>query len=155
MKVKIAPSCPTLCDPIDYTVLGILQAGILESVAFPFSRESSQPGIKPRSPAGQADLYQLSHQGSPRTLEWVAYPFSRASSWPRIKPGSPALQVDSLPYEPSGKPVNEYCVLSDSLYVSKMWSYHFYLLDVMDYVNSFLNVSQSCLLGQIPLGCGV
>ena len=30
MCVKIAQSCPTLCDPMDYTVHGILQAGILE-----------------------------------------------------------------------------------------------------------------------------
>ena len=43
VKVKVAQSCPTLCDPVDYTVLGILQAGILEWVAFPFSRGSSQP----------------------------------------------------------------------------------------------------------------
>ena len=35
--------CPTFCDPMDYTVHGILQARILEWVAFPFSRESSQP----------------------------------------------------------------------------------------------------------------
>ena len=28
-------------------------------------------------------LYQLSHEGSPRTLEWVAYPFSSGSSQPR------------------------------------------------------------------------
>ena len=41
--VKVAQSCPTLCDPIDYTVHGILQARILEWVAFPFSRGSSQP----------------------------------------------------------------------------------------------------------------
>ena len=40
---KIAQSCPTLCDPINYTVHGILQARILEWVAFPFSRGSSQP----------------------------------------------------------------------------------------------------------------
>ena len=33
---------PTLCDPMDYTVHGILQARILEWVAFPFSRGSSQ-----------------------------------------------------------------------------------------------------------------
>ena len=33
----------TLCDPMDYTVRGILQARILEWVAFPFSRGSSQP----------------------------------------------------------------------------------------------------------------
>ena len=43
MKVKGAQSCPTLCDPMDYTVHGILQARILEWVAFPFSRASSQP----------------------------------------------------------------------------------------------------------------
>ena len=39
MKVKLAhPPCPTLCDPMDYIVHGILQARILEWVAFPFSR---------------------------------------------------------------------------------------------------------------------
>ena len=32
-----------LCDPMDHTVHGILQAGILEWAAFPFSRGSSQP----------------------------------------------------------------------------------------------------------------
>ena len=43
MKVKVTQSCPTLCDPVDYTVHGILQARILEWVAFPFSRGSAQP----------------------------------------------------------------------------------------------------------------
>ena len=42
-EVKATQSCPTLCDPKDYTVHGILQARILEWVAFPFSRGSSQP----------------------------------------------------------------------------------------------------------------
>ena len=42
VKVKVAQSCPTLCDPMDYTVQGILQARILEWIAFPFSRASSQ-----------------------------------------------------------------------------------------------------------------
>ena len=42
-EVKVAQSCPTLCDPMDYIVHGILQARILEWVAFPFSRGSSQP----------------------------------------------------------------------------------------------------------------
>ena len=41
--VKVAQSCPTLCDPVDYTVHGTLQARILEWGAFPFSRGSSQP----------------------------------------------------------------------------------------------------------------
>ena len=43
VKVKIAQSSPTLCNPMDYTVNGILQTRILEWVAFPFPRGSSQP----------------------------------------------------------------------------------------------------------------
>ena len=42
-EVKVAQSCLTLCDSMDYVVHGILQARILEWLAFPFSRESSQP----------------------------------------------------------------------------------------------------------------
>ena len=42
-SVKVTQLCPTLCDPTDYTVHGILQAGILEWLAFPSSRGSSQP----------------------------------------------------------------------------------------------------------------
>ena len=30
MKVKVAQSCLTLCEPMNYTVLGILQAIVLE-----------------------------------------------------------------------------------------------------------------------------
>ena len=55
VKVKVAQWCLTLCDPVDCTVHGILQARILEWVAFPFSRGSFQPRIKPRSPALQVD----------------------------------------------------------------------------------------------------
>ena len=48
--VKVIQSCLTLCDPMDCIVHGILQARILEWVAFPFSRESfptqgSNPGL--------------------------------------------------------------------------------------------------------------
>ena len=47
MKVKVIQSCPTLCDPMDGSlpgsfVLGILRDRILELVAIPFSRGSSQ-----------------------------------------------------------------------------------------------------------------
>ena len=43
VKVKVTQSCLILCNPMEYTVHGILQARILEWVAFPFSRGSSQP----------------------------------------------------------------------------------------------------------------
>ena len=42
-EVKVAQSHLTLCNPINYTVHGILQNRILEWAAFPFSRGSSQP----------------------------------------------------------------------------------------------------------------
>ena len=42
VKMKVTQLCLTLCDPMDYTVHEILQARILEWVAFPFSRGSSQ-----------------------------------------------------------------------------------------------------------------
>ena len=42
VKVKVAESCLTLCDPMD-CVHGSLQARILEWVACPVSEGSSQP----------------------------------------------------------------------------------------------------------------
>ena len=42
-EVEVSQVCPTLCDPMDYTVHGILQARMLEWIAVPFSRGSSQP----------------------------------------------------------------------------------------------------------------
>ena len=58
-EVKVAQSCPTLGNPMDYTVHGILQARILEWVAFPFSRGSSQPRDRTQV---SCILYQLSHK---------------------------------------------------------------------------------------------
>ena len=86
MKVTVAQSCLTLCNPVDYTVQGILQARILEWVAVPFSRVSNPgyrfptQGLNPGLLHCRWILYQLSHQGSPGTLEWVAYSFSSRSS---------------------------------------------------------------------------
>ena len=67
VKVKVVQSCPTLCNPMDYTVHGILQARKLEWVAFPFSRRSSQPRDQTQVSciACRWILYQLSHKGSP------------------------------------------------------------------------------------------
>ena len=70
--MKAAQSCPTLCDPMDYTVHGILQARILECAAVPFSRGSSQP----RSPALQADSLlseplELLKDSNKRQINWI------------------------------------------------------------------------------------
>ena len=97
-QVKVTQSYPTLCDP------EIIQARILEWVAFPFTGDLPNPGIKPRSLALWADSLPASHKGSPRILEWVAYPSPVDLPDPRIDPGSLALQADSLLDELPGKP---------------------------------------------------
>ena len=65
-KWKWKPLCLVwLCNPMDYTVHEILQARILEWVAFSFSRGSPNPGIKPRSPTLQADSLPSEPPGKP------------------------------------------------------------------------------------------
>ena len=55
MNVKVIQLCLTLCNPMDYTAHGILQARLLEWVAFHSPGDLPNPGIKPRSPTLQAD----------------------------------------------------------------------------------------------------
>ena len=66
VKVKVAQSCLTLCDPMDHTVHRILQARMLEWGAFPFSRGSSPHRDRTQvfRIAGRF-FYQLSYQGNP------------------------------------------------------------------------------------------
>ena len=79
VKVKL---CLTLCNPMDYTVHGFLQARVLEWVGSLSLLQGIFPiqGLKPGILHCRWILYQLTHQGNPRILKWVAYPFSRGSS---------------------------------------------------------------------------
>ena len=70
LKVQVVQSCPTLCNPMDYTAHGILQARILEWVAFPFSRESSRP----------RDQTQVSHIAGGFFTSW-AWTIKKAEHW--------------------------------------------------------------------------
>ena len=85
MHAKSLQSCPTLCDPMDFSQAGssvrrILQAGILEWIAIFFSRDSSQP----------RDQTHVSLC----LLHW------RADSLPLVPPGKPHLP--KTPYPLSG-----------------------------------------------------
>ena len=56
---------------MDYSLQGssvyeIFPEGVLELVAMPSPGDLPNPGIKPTSPASQADSLPLSHQGSPQ-----------------------------------------------------------------------------------------
>ena len=47
-EVKVAQACPSLCDPMDYTVQGILQARMMRGQPFPSPGGSSQPRDRTR-----------------------------------------------------------------------------------------------------------
>ena len=73
MKVIVAQSCLTLCNPVDCSlpgssVRGLLQARILERVPISFSRRSFWPRAQPRSPALQADSLPSEPPGQPQVL---------------------------------------------------------------------------------------
>ena len=83
-QVLVAQLCQTLCNTMDcslpgYSVHGILQARVLEWVAIPFSRESSQLRGQTWISHIVSRFFTLSHQGSP--LSSQSYPIL----WLRIE----------------------------------------------------------------------
>ena len=84
---------------------GIPQVRILEWVAIPFHspRDLPNPGIKPKSPALQADSLP-EPPGKPKNTGVGSLSLLQGNlPDPEIEPGSPALQVNSLPSELPGK----------------------------------------------------
>ena len=81
--MKVAQLCLILCDPMGYTVHGILQARTEVSYLSLLQGIFPTQGLDPGLPHCRQIFYQLSHKGSPWILVWVAYPFSRGSSQPR------------------------------------------------------------------------
>ena len=87
------------------TVHGVLQARILEWVAFPSPGDLPNPGIKPRSPTLWVDSLPAEPQGKPKNtgvgslslLQWI---FLTQESNRDLS----VLQMDSLPAELPGKP---------------------------------------------------
>ena len=98
-KVKVAQLCPTLWDPMNYRVHGLLQARILEWVAVPSPRDRTQGSSL------QAESLPAEPQGKPKntgvgSLFFFQQIFS-TQEW-EMERGSSALQADSLPTELSG-----------------------------------------------------
>ena len=85
VKVKVAQSCLTLRNPMDYTVYAILQARILEWVKpIPSPADLPDPCIEPGSPSLQADSLQTELSGKPKKkitkfIRWVGLPNTTSS----------------------------------------------------------------------------
>ena len=97
--------CPTLCDPMDYSLPGssvqrILQARILEWIAIPFSRGSSWPWDWTRSPVVKADSLLSEpwgkpyNVGGPYSISWKIYRTKTGLPWERENSAS-QLPLDS------------------------------------------------------------
>ena len=105
-EVKITQACLTLCLPMYYIIVhGILQARILEWIAFPFSRGSSQPRDQTQVSLSTGRFFNCLATREGQEY-WSGYPIPSPVDLlnPGIKLGSPALQVNSLPTALSGKP---------------------------------------------------
>ena len=79
----VTQSCPTLCDPMDYSLPGSSVHGDSpgkNGLPCPPPTIFQTQGLNPGLPHCRQILNCLSHQGCPRILEWVAYPFSRGTS---------------------------------------------------------------------------
>ena len=74
--MKITQSCSTLWNPLGYTVHGILQARILEWVAFIFSRVSSQPRDRTQVSRIAGGFFTSWATGKPRAV-WAVGVFWR------------------------------------------------------------------------------
>ena len=66
---SVTQSYPNLCDPC--IVHGILQARILEWIAFPFSRGSFQPSDQTQVPTSQIDSLPTEPQGKPNVKQKI------------------------------------------------------------------------------------
>ena len=71
MYVLIARSCPTLCDPMDYSppgssVMAFSRQEYWSGLPFPSPGNLPNPGIEPGSPALQADSLPSEPPGKPK-----------------------------------------------------------------------------------------
>ena len=129
---------------MDYAVHGLLQARVLKWVAFPFSRDLPNPGIKPRFPTFQADSLPAEPQGKP-ILHMVVYIclcyflHSFPSLLPPLCPQvhSPYLCLHSFP-------ANGFIITAPSFFFFFSYlNFHAFYFFCYKYLSSFLTTSHT------------
>ena len=105
IDMKVAQLCLTLCNPMGHKVHGILQARILEWVAYPFSSRSSQSRNRTGvSCIAGAHSLPAELPGKPRYVQVHTNGHMRAHTCPRCYEGSPWCPVadSTLPKQGPG-----------------------------------------------------
>ena len=114
MMMKVTQLCPTLCNPMAYTVHGILQASILEWVAFPIQLVNGKARLSiwfhnpvqfssvaqscltlcnPMNRRCQASLSITNSQSPPKPMPIELVMLSNHLSHPLSSPSPPALNL--------------------------------------------------------------
>ena len=89
---EVAQSCPTLCNPVDCSPpgsavheaplsMGFSRQEYWSGLPFPSPRDLPDPGIKPRSPALQADALTSEPPGKPTSYSIITYTFGSTLSF--------------------------------------------------------------------------
>ena len=102
--MKVAQSCPTLCNSMGYIVHGILQARILEWIAFPFSGDLPNPGIKSSSPTLQVDSLPTEPPGN-AAIKPDFFPSVLPGTDTTIYPGAQVRNLDII-YDLTSFPIS-------------------------------------------------
>ena len=75
--MKVAQSCPTLCDPMDYRArqaplsMEFSRQGYWSGSPFPSPGDLPNPGSEPESPALQAEFLPSEPPGKPQGYIWT------------------------------------------------------------------------------------
>ena len=83
-KVKVTQLCPTLCEPVDYTVHAISRPEYWSGLPFPSPGDLPNPGIEPRFPTLQADSLPPEPPGKLQETWLIAYSVSTLHALSRL-----------------------------------------------------------------------
>ena len=150
MKVKVAQSCLTLCNPMDcslpcFSVHGILQAKVLKVGSHSLLQDIvSTQGSNPSLPHCRWILYRLSHQGSPAVQGILKSLLKHHNLKASVLPCSAFFMIQfSHPYMTTGKTI----ALIIWTFVGKVMSLHFNVLP--RFVRAFLSRSKCHLISWV------
>ena len=132
VQVKVTQSCPAFATPWTVKYMEFSRPESLEWVAFPFSRGSSNPGIKPRSPTLQAAALPAEAQGKPISVGgWWA-----KANLPKCDFSVGSLAASSLNIDVVYK--SKYYTHTSLISTKYSWNF---LRDDLDQPNSLFTVS--------------
>ena len=111
VKVKVAPSYPTLCDLMDLQSMEFSRPEYLSEYPIPSPGDIPTPGIELRSPTLQADSLPAEPQGKPKKTGMGSLSVLQQIS-PTQELNRGLLHCRQIPYKPSYQESHEWLPIS-------------------------------------------